>query len=319
VTRPQPKPSVRRGGHRTAAWVGAVTCAALVIGAAALVAVAKPSDPLDPPHSANSQPIRYLGVYDRDAPRSYAGVTAFTTATGVRPDVPMYYSAWLEPFQVGFATSAAKNGAVPLVQINPTGVSLAAIAAGQYDGYLSAYAEAVRSYRYPVILSFGHEMNGDWYSWGYQRTTPAVFVAAWRHIVTLFRALRAQNVTWLWMVNIITLGGIPSPAPWWPGSSYVTWVGIDGYYYKPSWTFASLFGPTITAVRALTHDPMLIAETAAAPAEGQPAKIANLFAGIRLYGLLGFVWFDVQDWRIRSPAAVAAFRQGAKAYRRPSS
>jgi hypothetical protein len=29
-----------------------------------------------------------------------------------------------------------------------------------------AYAAAVRSYQRPVILSFGHEMNGFWYSWG---------------------------------------------------------------------------------------------------------------------------------------------------------
>ena len=45
-------------------------------------------------------------------------------------------------------------------------------------------------------------------------------------------------------------------------------------------------------MRALTLDPILITETAAAPAAGQPAKIADLFAGVRAYGLLGFVWFD---------------------------
>ena len=234
-----------------------------------------------------------------------------------------YYSGWLEPFQTSFATTVAEHGAVPLVQINPFGVSLAAIASGQYDSYLTSYAETVRAYRHPVILSFGHEMNGDWYSWGYRHTSPAVFVAAWRHMVTVFRELGVRNVIWLWTVNIIdTLGGIPSPALWWPGSSYVTWVGIDGYYYTPSSTFAPLFGPTITAVRALTSDPILIAETAAAPAAGQPAKIADLFAGIRLFGLLGFVWFDAnatEDWRLSSRAAIAAFRQGAEAYYSPVS
>ena len=105
--------------------------------------------------------------------------------------------------------------------------------------------------------------------------------------------------------------GFPRPAPWWPGSSYVTWVGIDGYYLKPTWTFASLFGPTIKAVRALTLDPILIAETGAAPAVGQPAKIANLFAGVRAYGLLGFVWFDArgtQDWRLTRPRGVRRVR-----------
>ena len=97
----------------------------------------------------------------------------------------------------------------------------------------------------------------------------------------------------------------------------MTWVGIDGYYYTSSTTFPTLFGPTIAAVRALTGDPILIAETAAAPAAGQPAKIADLFAGTRQYGLLGFVWFDsdhMEDWRLKSPAAVAAFRRSAKAY-----
>ena len=42
-----------------------------------------------------------------------------------------------------------------------------AIAAGKFDAYLSAYAVTVRAYRHPVILSFGHEMNGSWSSWGY--------------------------------------------------------------------------------------------------------------------------------------------------------
>jgi hypothetical protein len=162
-------------------------------------------------------------------------------------------------------------------------------------------------------------MNGDWYSWGYRHAAPAVFVAAWRHIVTLFRALGARNVTWLWTVNIIHRGGIiATPTRWWPGRSYVTWVGLDGYYYDRAWKFAPLFGPTIAAVRELTHDPILIAETAAAPGTGQASKIADLFAGIRLYGLLGFVWFDsvhVKDWRLDNPAAIAVFRQNAKAYK----
>ena len=114
--------------------------------------------------------------------------------------------------RTNFATTAAEHGAVPLVQMDPYGVSLAAIASGQYDGYLSAYAKAVRSYIHPVILSFGHEMNGHWYPWGYMHTSPAVFIAAWRHIVNLFRQRGARNVIWLWTVNITdTIGGIPTP------------------------------------------------------------------------------------------------------------
>jgi hypothetical protein len=279
-----------------------------------------------PPASAS-----YLGVFAKGAPASYSSVTAFAKTTGAQPDLVMYYSGWFVPFPTSFADTAADHGAVPLVQMNPDQpqgpISLAQIASGRYTAYLSSYAEAVRAYKDPVILSFGHEMNGDWSSWGYQHTSPAVFVAAWRYIVNLFRTLGARNVTWLWTVNIINDGqadNIARPDKWWPGSSYVNWVGIDGYYLKPSWQFAPLFGPTIRDVRAFTLDPILIAETGAMQSINQPAKINDLFAGIRSYGLLGFVWFNSanpkgQQFSIDSPAAIAAFRAGASSYHRPGS
>ncbi len=261
----------------------------------------------------------YVGLYQRGVPESYAGISAFATAAGIKPGVVMYYSAWQTPFQTGFAQTVASHGAVPIVQINPTGTNIAAIAAGKFDGYLTTYAQAVRAYHRPVIMSFGHEMNGYWYTWANTHTSPQVFVAAWRHLVTVFRAVGVPNVTWMWTVNAIQdPSGVVSPGPWWPGRSYVNWVGIDGYYSSPSVTFASLFGPTVAAVRELTGDPILVAETSATPAAGQPAKIADLFAGIRLYDLLGLVWFNVENWRLSGPAAVAAFRRGARSYHRPA-
>jgi hypothetical protein len=279
--------------------------------------------PLKPPAHADlpATPGSYLGVYSPSAPASYAGVTSFTSATGVRPRLVVYYSGWTEPFKTGFAAAAAKHGAVPMVQIDPTDVSLTAIASGQYDRYLGAYAVAVRAYHHPVILSFGHEMNAPWYSWGYQHTSPADFVAAWRHIVTLFRRRGAGNVTWLWTVNVIQShdGRTLRPAPWWPGRSYVTWVGVDGYYLKPSWQFTAIFGPTIVALRELTRDPILIAETSATHGAGQQDKVTDLFAGVHAYGLLGFVWFNAvtsHDYRIADPGAIAAFRRGARAFSR---
>jgi mannan endo-1,4-beta-mannosidase len=318
----------RRQGRSRPMLKGAAAILAAVAIAAGVIIYNRTADhtgplPVNLPPSSGS----YLGVFTDGVPESYAGVTAFAKAAGTHPDVVMYYSGWFVPFPTRFATTAANGGAVPLVQMDPDNVSVAGIAAGRYDAYLSAYAEAIRNYRHPVILSFGHEMNGTWYSWGYRHTSPAVFVAAWRHIVNLFRALDAHNVTWLWTVNVINNahgGNIPKPDQWWPGSSYVTWVGIDGYYLKPTWSFAPLFGPTISAVRQLTSDPILIAETGAVPASDQPAKINNLFAGIRQYGLLGFVWFDSansagQQFSIKSTASYDAFHKGASTYSRPGS
>jgi mannan endo-1,4-beta-mannosidase len=323
-TRSAARRASRQRASRTKKYVAFVTSAVVVIGAALAFAVVQPwaNRSVHP-----TQSVRYLGVYEPDAPLTYAGVNQFAQAIGRQPNLVSYYSAWPEPFQVGFATSAAKHGAVTVVQIDPkengAAVSLASIATGRYDAYLRSYAAAVKAFGAKVVLSFGHEMNGNWYSWGYQHTSPGAFVAAWRHIVTVFRAVGARNVIWLWTVNIIDQNPyIPVPDRWWPGSSYVTWVGIDGYYYLPSQSFSQVFGPTIVAVRTLTDAPILLGETGAAPGTGQPAKINEVFAGIRDYGLFGFVWFDENTqgriWRINSPGAFAAFRQDAKAFMRPA-
>jgi mannan endo-1,4-beta-mannosidase len=317
----------RRYRSRRTAVTGAAALVAVLAVAAGLYAAGRPAataggGPVTQPNGRVSLPTKtgsYLGLYPSGVPSSYAGARSFTTATQVRPNVVSYYSGWLEPFQASFASTAAHAGAVPLVQIDPDKVKIAAIAAGQYDGYLRSYAAAVHRYRHPVILSFGHEMNGYWYSWAGSHTAPGAFVAAWRHIVNVFRAAGTRNVTWLWTINVFqSQAGVSPPRPWWPGDSYVTWVGVDGYYYSSAVTFSSLFGPAIASVRGWTRKPILIAETSATPAAGQPAKIADLFAGIRLYGLLGFVWFDNEtnrDWRLISPAAITAFKRAALSYR----
>ena len=164
---------------------------------------------------------------------------------------------------------------------------------------------ASADFGHAVVIGFGHEMNGPWYSWGYGHVPPPTFVAAWRHIVTLFRAEGADNVTWLWTLQADEKGTGPV-ASWWPGAQYVTWVGIDGYYRYPSDNFASVFGTTIDQVRAFTGKPILLSETAVGPDAGQFVKIQDLFHGMATYKTLGLVWFDKdqhgsinhQDWRI---------------------
>lgn len=155
---------------------------------------------------------------------------------------------------------------------------------------------------------------------GYKNTSPATFVAAWRHIVTVFHTEGADNVTWLWTVNQQERPGSRKISSWWPGTNYVTWVGIDGYYVKRSDTFSSVFGSTIRQVRALTGKPILLSETAVSPRVNQFAGIQDLFNGVQNQNMLGLVWFNEnqpangpyhQDWQIRSNSqAQAAFRSG---------
>jgi mannan endo-1,4-beta-mannosidase len=330
VTQTRSETAGQRGTRRkpvnVRTYIGLVVCIILALVAATAVVLHKLPKPAVATGSNSTNLVRYLGVDEKDAPGSYAGTDQFARAIGRQPNIAMYYESWLGKFHQGFASAAAQHGAIPLVQISTGTTSLASIASGSYDHYWRSYANDVKHFGQPVILSLDHEMNGSWYYWGYKHTSPQAFVDAWRHVVTIFRHQGVRNVTWLWTVNVTDAldNHIHKPSAWWPGDSYVDWVGIDGYYYGYSETFASLFGPTIAEVRELTHHPILIAETGATLAAGQPDKIAELFQGVRRFGLMGFVLFDqnglvqdVQTWHIQNHAAFAALHNGAKAYMAP--
>jgi len=272
----------------------------------------------------------YLGVYVPGAganlpgPPAYRSVEDFAAAAGKQPDLAEYVSNWGVPFAASFARTLYKHRMIPLVQMDLGSVS--AIVSGVCDVYLRMYADSVRDYGHSVVIGFGHEMNATWYSWGYTHTSPSTFVAAWRHIVTLFRQQGADNVTWLWTIQADQPGTGPILS-WWPGARYVTWVGIDGFYTKPSDSFSSVFVPTIEQVRAFTSKPILLSATAVARRANPLASIVNLFNGMAQYRLLGLVWFDKdesqaalrgnpaivgQDWRLEdNPRAEQAFRLGA--------
>ncbi len=302
----------------------AVALAAVAVAVAgARLARSYPKSPPTAHASLAAQQAAYLGVYEPGAPPAYGPIATFAQAAGRQPNLVEYYSGWVEGFDTSFAQMIRQHGMIPFVQIDPTDASIAQIAAGAYDPYLRAYADSVRDFRHAVIIGFGHEMNANWYSWGYRHVPPATFVAAWQHIVTLFRSEGAENVTWLWTLQADEPGTGPI-ASWWPGAQYVTWIGIDGYYSSASDTFNSVFGKTIGQVRTFTNKPVLLSETAVGTQDDPFVNIPNLFQGMLQYKTLGLVWFDKnqqgaaagpqhndQDWRIEdSQQAVISFRLG---------
>jgi mannan endo-1,4-beta-mannosidase len=280
-----------------------------------------------PPQRASltaSQP--YVGVFERGVPTTFRPVQNFGRVAGIKPRIAVYFSGWLDPFQARFASTARAHGAVVLVQMLPKGYSMASIAAGHSDAYLRKYAQAVRAFGHQVILSFAAEANGPWYPWGYHHTPPKTYVAAWRHVVNVFRKVGASNVTWMWDVNVSgsSKNNTGPIRDLWPGRQYVTWIGMDGYYIRPTDTFSSVFGPTLRAVRRISAKPTIIGEVGIGPLSGQARALPGLFAGIRRNHLLGLVYFDAgqnqglyhQDWRLegRKPA-LAAFGRGAASLR----
>jgi mannan endo-1,4-beta-mannosidase len=308
-------------------FAGAVVIAGVLLAACSSPAAAPASRP---PGAAPSSPPAaaatitaagpLMGVYEPDAPFAWNQQAAFGSATGVTMRIAVYYSGWFEKFRSSFAQLAWQHGSYVLVQIEPESVTLASIVTGRWDSYLRSYALAVRAFGHPVILSFGHEMNGTWYRWGSGHVSPAVFVAAWRHVVQVFRLEQASNAVWAWTVNSVNAGS-DALGQWWPGASWVNLVGIDGYYYRSSDTFGSVFGRTIAKIRTFSSAPVLITETAVGDTPDRVQQITALIAGVRAAHLVGMVWFDRaqhqgvlhQDWRLEDdPAGLAAFRAAAR-------
>jgi mannan endo-1,4-beta-mannosidase len=248
-----------------------------------------------------------------------AGLVEFDSDTHTKPHLAVSYVSFGRPFPAPHACLAVAQGGEILVQMNPVHQNLGDIAAGKYDSYLTRFANEIVESRAPVVFSFAHEMNGDWYPWGFGQTSPAVYIAAWRHIWRVFHKAGA-NVTWCWNVNRYDADRTPRVAPpglWWPGHKYVTWVGIDAYYKDPGDNYGDVFGSTITAVRQFTAKPVLIAETAAGPGPQRAAQIRGLFAGAERAHLVGVVWFDInrrEAWQIDGDkAALSAFHFAATA------
>ena len=313
---------VSRVVRRAAAGAAALAAATAFAGCA-------PSSPSHTSSSAHGLAVAqnlpkapkklYFGVYEPAGIRSAGQIANFAQLIGRQPQIVLYFSGWMEPFETSFAEHLHSIGAIPQVQLEPDNVSMKAIAAGRYDDYLRSFADGVRAFHHKVIIGFAHEMNGPWYKWGFGHTSPRVWVAAWRHLVTVFRHEGAANVVWLWTINRTVNINILSK--WWPGAKYVSWVGIDGYYFFPTDDFITQFLPTVEAVRKITGKPVLLSEVGIGQVAGQAAKLPGMFAGIKQQRLLGLIWYDVtqrqgvyhQNWRLdENPAAIAAFRRGLK-------
>src|SRR6476661_4210726 len=114
--------------------------------------------------------------------------------------------------------------------------TLANIVAGNFDADLEAWAREAKEFGSPLLVEWGTEPNGKWFSWngkwnGGAKEGPARYVAAYRHIVDLMRAEGAANLQWVWHVNWLD----QPEAKWnrfenyYPGENYCDWVALSAY------------------------------------------------------------------------------------------
>jgi Glycosyl hydrolase family 26 len=194
--------------------------------------------------------------------------------------------------------------------------SLDKIVAGKFDDDLRAWARDARSFASPVLIEWGTEPNGKWFSWngkwnGGAARGPATYIAAYRHIVDLMREQGANNLHWVWHAN-----WFDEPEQKWnvfenyfPGENYCDWVALSIYGpLTPQTTdgtesFRSKLSeayPRLTTIAP--GKPVIIAEFGCAlrnkhcdAAEWARGALDEIFSG-RWPALTGFCWWN-EGWQ----------------------
>ena len=177
-----------------------------------------------------------------------ADVDAYETAAGKQVAWIYFSNNWYRSraFPLATATWIRDRGSNPFIRlmlrsspdqnVKETAFTLRAVIEGAFDADLAAWGDAAKDFGTPVIVEWGTEMNGYWFSWNGTwncggEEGPKRFRAAYRHIVRTISSRGADNITWVFHVN-----GDDDPDEEWnrfehyyPGDDAVDWVGISSY------------------------------------------------------------------------------------------
>jgi hypothetical protein len=140
-------------------------------------------------------------------------------------------------------------------------VTLGQVARGEHDAYLLRVAASMKQFPYDLYVRPWGEMNAEWSAWqpdsGRNRAgTREEFIAAWRHVRTLFREQGVQNLKFVFNPDASDFDANTRLASIWPGAEYVDVLGIDGYNWgdgpRDRWTeFEDIFARMYDVLTAL--------------------------------------------------------------------
>jgi hypothetical protein len=238
-----------------------------------------------------------------------------TKKTGCRPMWRGVYSSLGLPFDLSRLTDAA---GIPFVTLQPKDAkseanhkawSLASVISGKHDAELTGVANTIVEYGDLVVIRYAPEMNGSWSPWGAKvnGNTAAQYVAAWQHVVTLFRKAGASNALWLWAPNIIRSAAVEGISQFWPGDNFVDLVGFTGYgveksVYGNETSAGETYDPTMRLL-ARHPKPVVLAETGV-NGTSKYRWINTLGPWLRAHpNVIGLIWTDETppaanaDWR----------------------
>ena len=252
-----------------------------------------------------------------------------------KPHYLMFYRDLDRRFPKKPIDAIANSGATTIVSLelwrwhDRRGESyLPRICAGEFDDRLRQWARDARADGRRVLLRFGFEFNGDWFSWS---GDPAQYIAAWRRAHDIFQKEGAANVEWVWAPNFVSVPDKPENDMhlYYPGDAYVDWVGVDGYNFgdhHDEWhkweSFEVLFGSLLADfARRYPNKPLMLAEFGCAVGEAKARQqwIRQAYAYLRKKcpRVRAVIWFNYDkrregepNWRIdATEGALEAFNE----------
>ncbi len=286
---------------------------------------------------SSSAALRF-GVGTPGGPLAAAELAEVSSLAGEAPSIILSYKDFNQTPPLAELDAVRSRGALTLLTWEPwtwgggvsqPAYSLDRIAAGDFDPYLRQWGQSLANWGHPVMLRFGHEMNGDWYPWSEQvnGNSPGDYVAAWRHVHDVVTAAGASNITWVWNPNV-PYWGSTSLTGLYPGPGYVDAVALDGYNWGTSASWSTwlsppqLFDDGLFQLRSLAPGKqILIAETSSAEQGGsKPEWNTALISYLASQGdVTAVMWFHFNketDWRINSSTSSADALKQALAARR---
>ena len=150
-------------------------------------------------------------------------------------DIGHYFHKWDTSLPTWREEWHVEVGRVPLIswanfRNDGTGVYSSEIVAGEEDDLIRAQAQRLEEFGSPVMVRWFWEMDGtkkaEW------AQDPETWIAAWRHIVSIFRDEGADNVEFVWCPNAWAFDTGEGPE-WYPGDEWVDWLCADGYNWAP--------------------------------------------------------------------------------------
>ncbi|GAA4092843.1 glycoside hydrolase family 26 protein [Actinomadura miaoliensis] len=153
-----------------------------------------------------------------------AAVTGFERGLGRSLDIVQTFHGWKSKFPDRTDTAVAQSSRYLL--LTWSGTDTREIVRGEHDTLIRERARAVKALGKPVFLRWQRDMDRE--SLQNKVHSAGDYVAAWKHIRTLFTQEKVANVAWVWCP---TAGGFASgkAESFYPGDDQVDWICADVY------------------------------------------------------------------------------------------